>query len=75
MLSRLFAGLQFWAVTMYSHVSAVAAWRAIDFGSTSLGMKGSVGVSAALFNDRILYLPPILLIKYESFCFSLQLSC
>ena len=64
MLSWLLAGLRFWAVTMYSHVSAMAAWRATNFGSTSLGMKGSAGISSVLFNDRILYLPPILLIKY-----------
>lgn len=61
-------------MTMYSHMSAMAAWRAAGFGSISLGMTGSVGVSAAFFNDKILYLPPILLIKYGSFCFSLEVS-
>lgn len=72
MLSQLLAGLRFWAATMYSHVSAMEAWRAIDFGSTSLGMRGSVDVSAALFNDRIIYIPPLLLIKYGNFGSSVE---
>jgi len=74
MFSRLLAGLRFWAVTVYSHVSAMAAGRAIDFGSTSLGMRGSEGASAAFFNDRILYLPCILLIKYGSLGFLVEVS-
>lgn len=74
MFSWLLAGMWFWAMTVYSHMSAMAARRPFDFGHTALGMKTSVGISVAVFNDRILHLPPTSLNKYGAFGFSLELS-
>lgn len=63
-----------WAVPVYSHMSAMAAQRHFDFGCTALGMRRSVGVSVALFNDSILHLPPTSFNKHGAFGFSLELS-
>lgn len=72
MFSWLLSAMWFWVVPAV--MSATATQRILDFGRTASGMRRSVGFSAALFNDRILRLPPTSLNKYGPFGSSLELS-